>query len=246
MYNLTEDEERDYLRLVHQKLALALHEINNTIENHYKKIIETKKYMWENLAQLDAAERAANRIAAYDETSLGEDAIKTRESIQKMLLSPYFGRIDFQQSDEETEESLYIGIHSFTDKENTEHLIYDWRAPVSSMFYDFEIGKAQYAAPSGTISGTITRKRQYKTKHDKLEYMIESDLNIDDEILQKELSHNSDEKMKTIIATIQREQNKIIRDETTNVLIIQGLPVLERRPSLCTGSLSCFTASAKI
>lgn len=222
MYNLTEREEKEYLHFVYGKLTAALNQISDTIQNHYKRIIETKKYMWENSSQLDTAERAANRIAAYDETSLGESALKKRDDIKKMMLSPYFGRIDFLPSDECEEESLYIGIHSFMDRENGRSLVYDWRAPISGMFYDFEIGNAYYQAPSGVISGTVMRKRQYKVKNDELEYMIESGLNIDDDILQQELSRNSDEKMKNIISTIQREQNKIIRDETTNVLIIQG------------------------
>ena len=85
-------------------------------------------------------------------------------------------------------------------------MIYDWRAPVSTMFYDFELGRAAYDAPAGVVEGEITLKRQFRIREGKMEYMLESSLNIHDEILQQELSKASDEKMKNIVATIQRDQ----------------------------------------
>ena len=91
------------------------------------------------------------------------------------------------------------------------------------MFYDYEIGKAGYDAPIGWVDGEITRKRQFKIKNGKLEYTLESSINIQDDILQKELSHTSDEKMKSIISTIQKEQNQIIRNDKADTLIIQGV-----------------------
>ena len=102
-------------------------------------------------------------------------------------------------------------------------MIHDWRAPVSSMFYDFEPGQASFEAPSGTRVGKIERKRQFRIKEGEMEMMLESDLYIRDDVLQKELSRSADDKMKNIVATIQRDQNKIIRDETSPVLIIQGV-----------------------
>lgn len=91
------------------------------------------------------------------------------------------------------------------------------------MFYDFEVGKAFFTAPVGEIAGEILLKRQYRIKDSKMEYMIESSININDDVLQKELSSTSDEKMKNIVATIQKEQNVIIRNDTSDVLLIQGV-----------------------
>lgn len=91
------------------------------------------------------------------------------------------------------------------------------------MFYDFEPGQASFEAPSGTKEGKIVRKRQFRIKEGEMEMMLESDLYIRDDVLQKELSRSADDKMKNIVATIQRDQNKIIRDETSPVLIIQGV-----------------------
>lgn len=102
-------------------------------------------------------------------------------------------------------------------------MIYDWRAPISSMFYDYELGEASYQSPSGEIKGDISLKRQYRIRAGKMEFMIESALTVHDDILQKELSANADDKMKNIVATIQREQNRIIRNEEARTLIIQGV-----------------------
>ena len=100
--------------------------------------------------------------------------------------------------------------------------MYDWRAPISSLFYDYGLGPASYTAPMGTIYGTITKKRQYKIENGKLLYMLDTDLKIDDEMLQRALSDSTDETMRTIVTTIQREQNRAIRYEDKPVLIVTG------------------------
>lgn len=222
MFNQKESDERKYLSEVQAKLKLALDQIIQKIDNYGKEILETKRYIYENLAELDPAEKAANRMVVYDSVTFGEKAIKEREQLQKLIQSPYFGRIDFVRTQEEKEEEFYIGVHPFVDPLTSHQIIYDWRAPISSMFYDFEIGSAFYVAPVGKMDGVLTLKRQYRIRQTQMEYMIESSLNIGDEILQKELSQNSDDKMKNIVATIQKEQNAIIRNEAAKILIIQG------------------------
>ncbi len=222
MNNKSESEEKRYLSEILSKLREAYQAIDRRISSYASEIQETKKYIWENNAQLDLAEKAANRIAVHEMIGFGEKAVAQKRKIAKLINSPYFGRIDFLEKDGIREIAFYIGIHSFHD-ENGDVLIYDWRAPVSSMFYDFEIGNAFYAAPMGRVCGRICLKRQYRIRNSSMEYMLESALNIGDEVLQKELSRTSDEKMKNIVATIQREQNDIIRNEKSSVLIIQGV-----------------------
>ncbi len=141
------------------------------------------------------------------------------ELLQK---SPYFGRIDFHDFEIGKTESIYIGVASLVESATSEHLVYDWRAPISSMFYDYGIGRAQYQAPMGIVAGEIILKRQYRIENGKIEYMFESDLTINDEILQAALSKSADNKMKHIIYTIQFEQNQAIRDEDTRVLLVHG------------------------
>lgn len=223
MFNESETEEKKYLEAILVKLREASQELDLKMSDYSKVIQETKKYIWENISQFDSVEKAANRLSVHQSVDSAEDAAAEQRQIFKLINSPYFGRIDFIRNDEVIEKSFYIGIHAFADAKKFEILIYDWRAPISSMFYDFEVGKAFYTAPIGKIDGAVSLKRQYKIKDSIMEYMIESSININDDILQKELSSTSDEKMKNIVATIQKEQNVIIRNDTSNVLIIQGV-----------------------
>jgi DNA helicase-2/ATP-dependent DNA helicase PcrA len=223
MFNKSETEEKKYLEIILAKLREAAQKLDVKMSDYSKVIQETKKYIWENLSQFDSVEKTANRLSVHQSVDSAEDAAKEQRRIFKLISSPYFGRIDFARYDETTAKSYYIGIHSFTNEKNFEILIYDWRAPISSLFYDFEIGKAFFMAPIGRIDGEISLKRQYKIKDSVMQYMIESSININDDILQKELSSTSDEKMKNIVATIQKEQNVIIRNDTSNILIIQGV-----------------------
>lgn len=164
------------------------------------------------------------RESILNHFALGESVINKRKRLTKILAIPYFGRIDFLEKKENSKVMpTYIGIHTFYDPESRATLIHDWRAPVSSMFYDHELGEAGYRSPSGEIKGVISLKRQYRIRGGKMEFMIESALTVHDDILQKELSSNADDKMKNIVATIQREQNRIIRNEDIRTLIIQGV-----------------------
>jgi DNA helicase-2/ATP-dependent DNA helicase PcrA len=139
--------------------------------------------------------------------------------LRKMLNSPYFGRIDFTEDGAYDTEEIYIGAQSLFDENKMAYYVYDWRAPISGMYYDFGIGRASFTAPDGVISGLISLKRQYHIEKGELEYSFDSDITIDDEILQRELSKVSDAKIKTIIHSIQREQNRAIRCEAEHVLV---------------------------
>lgn len=223
MFNQTETAERSYLEHIVKKLHQALEEADAQVSAAYKEVIEAKKYLWLNLSQLDPAERAANRVDIALSIDHGEKRIVLRRKLRKLIQSPYFGRVDFAEDEQPEPDVYYIGVHSFADEATQNNLIYDWRSPVASMFYDYNAGKASYTAPAGTIEGEIRNKRQYKIKNGVMEYMIESSMNINDEVLQKELSTTSDEKMKNIVATIQKEQNVIIRNEASKELIVQGV-----------------------
>lgn len=154
----------------------------------------------------------------------GENVIDKRNRLSKILDIPYFGRIDFKENKSDSKNiPIYIGIHTFFDIKSKRNLIYDWRAPISGMFYDYESDEATYSSPSGEVHGKISLKRQYRIRKGKMEYMIESSVTVHDDILQKELCSNADDKMRNIVTTIQREQNRIIRNEDTPVLIIQGV-----------------------
>src|SRR5690606_36412910 len=111
---------------------------------------------------------------------------------------------------------------TLTDQQSNEILVYDWRAPVAELFYDYKLGAAQYQCPIGEIIGEITLKRQYKIEEGKITYWFNSELTIEDDILHEMLGHSVDGKMRTIINSIQGEQNRIIRDANHRVLLLQG------------------------
>lgn len=222
-FNQTEKQEKEYLKQIISFLKKVIGNTDASVKDHVDTLAEYKDYIWFN-KDIDPHEIRSMRESILNHFALGESVINKHKRLTKILAIPYFGRIDFLEKKENSKVMpLYIGIHTFYDPESRATLIHDWRAPVSSMFYDHELGEAGYRSPSGEIKGVISLKRQYRIRGGKMEFMIESALTVHDDILQKELSSNADDKMKNIVATIQREQNRIIRNEDIRTLIIQGV-----------------------
>ena len=222
-FNQTEKQKKEYLKQIISFLKKVIGNTDASVKDHVDTLAEYKDYIWSN-KDIDPHEIRSMRESILNHFALGESVINKRKRLTKILAIPYFGRIDFLEKKENSKVMpIYIGIHTFYDPESRATLIHDWRAPVSSMFYDHELGEAGYRSPSGEIKGEISLKRQYRIRGGKMEFMIESALTVHDDILQKELSSNVDDKMKNIVATIQREQNQIIRNEDIRTLIIQGV-----------------------
>lgn len=211
-------DEIAYLTDIMQKLDTALTDAEENVlqlDREYKK---AKQYMVDYRNEMDSQEKLQNELLLAQTDRTGVFAVEMRERVAKLKQSPYFARIDFTRDGSKTAAAYYIGRFGFTYK--NENLIFDWRAPISGMFYDYDLGRAGFDAPVGRIEGELTRKRQFKIENGIMEYVLESATNVQDDILQKELAHTSDEKMKSIISTIQREQNIIIRNERAKTLII--------------------------
>lgn len=223
IFNKTEKQERAYLQQIIYLLKKTINNTDASVKEHIDTLAEYKDYLWSN-KDIDPHEIRSMRESIRNHFALGENVIDKRKRLGKILDIPYFGRIDFKGNEKADKVlAIYIGLHSFYDSDSKMSLIYDWRAPISSMFYDHELGKASYISPAGEVTGEITLKRQYRIRKGRMEYMIESSLTVHDDILQKELSSNADDKMKNIVATIQREQNRIIRNEDAQTIIIQGV-----------------------
>ena len=158
-----------------------------------------------------------NKVADYEAT---QNKIL---ALTQLIDVPYFARIDFKFDDEDTFEKIYIGRSSLMDNTSYETYVYDWRSPISSVFYRFVIGRAFYDAPNGKIEGEVNLKRQYEIVHGKLEYFFDADIQIVDEFLRKLLAQNTSSKMKTIVETIQKEQDIVIRDMETDLMMVQGV-----------------------
>ena len=222
MINSTEQEEREYLEEIREKLLLAVKRVDDKVKQFSAELRQTKAYIHEHQSGMDEADMVAAGQSINRMALSGESAVTAKRKLMKLRESPYFGRIDFSAANTEPA-PVYIGTHTFSEDHTGNNLIHDWRAPIAAMFYDFELGHAWYETPSGRISGEISVKRQYRIREGRLEYMIENDVNIHDEVLQRELSRAADDKMKTIVATIQRDQNAVIRNESSPVIIIQGV-----------------------
>ncbi|QIW81387.1 RNA polymerase recycling motor HelD [Bacillus tequilensis] len=194
-------------------------------------IIGLRKSFWEDVTvNVDDAHEAVETMASIkQQAELLSDRERNHRRMDQQLkrihqlkASPYFGRIDFIENGEKQAERIYIGLASCMDEKEEHFLIYDWRAPISSMYYNYSPGKAEYEVPGETIEGEMVLKRQFIIKNGTLKAMFNTDMTIGDEMLQEALSHHSNTQMKNIVSTIQKEQNQIIRNEKSKFLIVQG------------------------
>lgn len=144
-------------------------------------------------------------------------------TLTQQIDKPYFARIDFSESatDSGEAETIYIGLSSFSD-DNNKFLVYDWRAPVASIYYDGGIGDVTYLTPDGSQRAHVTLKRQFQIEDGVIVTLFDTEEAIGDAMLMSALSGESSTKMKSIVTTIQKEQNKIIRNTAADLLFVQG------------------------
>lgn len=213
-----------HLELVTRKLNTRMKELGTAICEVQKDIEGMNDYYWENYTEMDqyGYEDMDNRRALLTQMNANEANIKSLQRMKKMSESPFFGSVEFLYDGDEEAEEFYIGIGNFAERTGSIPLVYDWRAPVSGLFYDFDKGEASYEAPGGVMEGEILSKWQYKIRSGKMVYEFESDVKIDDDILKQELGTNGDVQLKNIVSTIQKEQNAIIRNTKDRILVIQG------------------------
>ncbi len=219
-------KEELWLEAVLRTINAQMERAGGSVAKSAKETIETRRLMWEDYARhiytiddaieikphLDEMRRQESREFFYR---------RMVRKLEKMALSPYFGRIDFFEDGATSSEKIYVGIASLVDDQGV-NMVFDWRAPVSGMFYDYELGPAGYDCGLGRIEGRILLKRQYKIKNGLIKLMFDTDLRIEDEMLQEILGRSADERMKTIVTSIQREQNRVIRDEGHQLMIVTG------------------------
>lgn len=224
--NLSEKEiknEKNYLDYTLKIIRGQISELGQQLYEKQEKIMEFKKFIWNSKADMDPTEMKTMINASDLEVALASYKSNHMQKLYKVQSKPYFGSITFKENNQNNQDKIYIGITHVEDEENEKYLVHDWRAPICSMFYDYELGKASYLAPEGMITGEITNKRQFTIKDGKLIRVFDNNINIDDELLQEVLTEESNDKMKNIVNTIQQEQNAIIRNVTDKNLIVQGI-----------------------
>ncbi len=227
-YNHKLREETEYLEKTLAYIRKQLEKEIGSLPDMKKKLIDLRKDMWENTVHFTNDFTRLTEINQYlaevnIQTANYEYLHKKIEKYTKVMNSPYFGRFDFIYEDSIDQEKIYVGLSNVADAKTSRIFVYDWRAPISSIFYRFELGKAYYTAPEAKISGEVVLKRQYKIHNSSLKYFFDCNVNINDEILQEVLIRNSTAKMRNIVETIQKEQDLIIRDSENELLIVQGV-----------------------
>lgn len=195
-------------------------ELRNVLKNY----TENTSVNWfevddriETSAELQQQRALVSRLT--ENQNIIKDQLTTFQELKK---SPYFGRIDIQDPDETTPESLYIGTASFVDDDEN-FLVYDWRAPISSIYYNGVLGQVAYDTPAGTQQTDLLKKRQFLIQDSQIQSMFDTNETVGDEMLQHVLGEQNDATMQNIVATIQREQNDIIRDVHSDLLVVQGV-----------------------
>ncbi|MDO9533903.1 MAG: AAA family ATPase [Bacillota bacterium] len=219
--------ETKYLEQTLAVVKNKLEEKQDQIAEKKEKLLASRRDMYENTSHssndFDKLSEMVQHLNSLEvQTYDYEATVKLIEKCMKQLKSPYFARIDFIE-DGTDKKNVYIGVGSLTDDKTYNTYVYDWRAPISSIFYRYELGEVSYLAPCGTVKGEVTLKRQYEIKNGKLQYFFDSSVNVMDDMLKKALSGNASSKMKIIVETIQREQDIIIRDIENDVVIVQGV-----------------------
>ena len=215
------EDENKYLKSTIEKINDLLDSYTASSEIQDKEIVKHRRFLWDNRAELDEIEVNENCSQVALNEKIHSKKIARIRTLEKQLNNPYFARLDFKEDNEEAE-SFYIGLSTIEDEENFDMFVFDWRSPVANMFYDFEVGPAYYDAPVRRIHGEINFTRQYNIKNGEIVFMHNSDESLCDEALNSILSNNATDKMKNIVASIQKEQNDIIRSDDSKVLFIQG------------------------
>ncbi len=220
--NLSDEEqkkEQKHLELTTELLRQNISALAQDLYANEEKQQEFKKYVWDTKAELDPTEMKT--ILSNNDKEIEDLEMKAKyyKKLYKIQNSPYFGKITYE--DDEGKNDIYIGLTYLT--KGDENVIYDWRSPISSIFYDYEQGDCQYEAPGGIIKGYLHNKRQFTIEDAKIKHVFDSKLTIQDEMLQEVLSRKNNDYMKNIVNTIQSEQNAIIRNVKDKNLIVQGI-----------------------
>lgn len=227
-YNDKYNEEINYLEVITDLLKYKIETETEKLADQKTDLIAARKEMWENTthssSDFDKLSDLNQYLSALNSQTFTYTELEKRiAKYEKMIDSPYFSRIDFTEEGYDDTEKIYIGLFNLMDDNTHEIKVYDWRAPISSVYYRSEIGPVEYKAPSGIIKGTVSLKRQYKINKGKLEYFFDSNVNIVDEMLMEALSKNMTSTMKVIVETIQKQQDLIIRDLDNDILVVQGV-----------------------
>lgn len=223
--------EQERLDSVTEKLKARLAELEPEAIGLREQVTDMRKRFWEEVTVNTSTDEdfeetfftIRQQAAVLSERERSHrQLMKQWNSLNRLLPTPYFGRIDFREDGLGLTEQIYIGVASFLEEDGMDFLVYDWRTPIASMYYDYSPGSAAYDTPGGRIAGTMELKRQFRIQDGRIRNLFDANVTIGDELLQQVLGKGADAQMKSIVATIQKEQNEIIRNDKNRMLIVQG------------------------
>ncbi|KAA0792797.1 RNA polymerase recycling motor HelD [Bacillus sp. BPN334] len=225
------DLEQKRLDTVIETITAQIDKLENETGRRRAEVIHIRKHFWDDVKvntdtfddYLETVINLRQQAQSLAVTQITHKHTFNRlAALRRMHKAPYFGRIDFKEEGESAADQIYIGVATLTDASGENFLIYDWRAPISSVYYDYPPGPAEYSTPGGVIHGNVEKKLQYIIQNGEIDSMFDTSLTIGDEILQQALGKGTNKHMQSIVATIQREQNEIIRHDEGRLLIVQG------------------------
>lgn len=215
MKNTDRKSEEKYLRDTMQVIADNLGNYSGEVARMQGEIDEMLEHYHDNDVELWTL--LNNTITLHDHMK------RAMERNERASQKPYFGRIIFRDETLGTEESLYIGKGGIS-RDNTSWIVVDWRAPVANAYYENGLGKCSYAAPEGKeIPIDLKLKRTYEIEEGRLIDFFDTEVVANDDLLMKYLSKNKEAVLGEIVATIQKEQNEIIRKSPYHNVIVQGV-----------------------
>lgn len=224
-------QEQERLDMVTKQLQASIAELEPEVDQLRDQAADIRKRFWEEVTVDTSTDEdfeetfltIKQQSAVLSERERSHAQLKRQwKSMNRLLPSPYFGRIDFHEDGLESKEQVYIGVSSFVDADGMSFLVYDWRTPIASVYYDYSPGAVAFETPGGHVAGKMELKRQYQIRGGQIQNLFDSSLTIGDELLQQVLGKGADAQMKSIVATIQKEQNEIIRNDNSRMLIVQG------------------------
>lgn len=216
------DDEIQHQIAATEQAVNDAHKETRAVEKNYSENASINRYEVDDIAESRSELEQQRRLvsqAAENETILKHQLA----TLRNLHGSPYFGRIDILDPGEDEPETLYIGTASLMNEDKTDFLVYDWRAPISGVYYNGNLGPVKYETPAGVQKTKLVKKRQFTIKNGQITNMFDTNDTVGDELLQAALGEQNDQYMHNIVATIQQEQNDIIRDTRSDLLLVQGV-----------------------
>lgn len=231
MVNTEKQLEEFYLRTVYSKLLETESDLENLLKEAKREGIDALKSMsgdislnfdsfsdnFDTFSMIEIKNREIDQMNIKNKTA---DVLL--QKVKRLLNAPYFGKVSVDFLVEEEIEQFYIGINNFADEDGN-NLIYDWRSPIAELFYNNTIGKSSYTVNKNQIDVEIEKRRQFILEKDQLIKFFDTSIAIQDDVLLEALEQDSTNEMKDITATIQKEQNNIIRDTKNKNILVNGI-----------------------